>query len=151
MAFCAEGRYTHSHTRDIKEVPWSDSVSVVPVIGNGEPIRQGRPWQPSRLHNAQHKPYLLQIERPNSAAGRRFGASASLCAISPEILYRRYCWVVSPLTGEGKTTFSVNLALTLARHGEPASWMRPTQEGVAQALGVVAYQGSESAVQDHGG
>jgi len=144
MAFLREVMDTRIRTpEDIKRCLGADSVSVVPVIGNGEPIGQGRPWQPSRLHNAQQKPYLLQIERPNSAAGE---ALRSICvsvrlsrqnARTPQVLL-----VVSPLTGEGKTTLSVNLALTLARHGRTCIVDADLRkEGVAQALGVVAYHG----------
>jgi capsular exopolysaccharide synthesis family protein len=50
--------------------------------------------------------------------------------------------IVSPLTGEGKTTLSVNLALTLARHGRTCIVDGDLRkEGVAQALGVAAYHG----------
>src|SRR5260370_12760786 len=144
MAFLSEGMDTRIRTpEDIKRCLGADSVSVVPVIGNGEPIGQVRLRQPPRLHNAQPKPYLLQIERPNSAAGE---ALRSICvsvrlsrqnACAPQVLL-----VVSPLTGEGKTTLSVNLALTLARHGRTCIVDADLRkEGVAQALGVVAYHG----------
>jgi succinoglycan biosynthesis transport protein ExoP len=144
MAFLCEGMDTRIHTpEDIKRCLGADSVSVVPIIGNGEQIGQARLRQPPRLHSAQHKPYLLQIERPNSAAGE---ALRSICvsvrlsrqnACTPQVLL-----VVSPLTGEGKTTLSVNLALTLARHGRTCIVDADLRkEGVAQALGVVAYHG----------
>jgi capsular exopolysaccharide synthesis family protein len=144
MAFLCEGMDTRIRTpEDIKRCLGAESVSVVPVIGNGERIGQVGSWQPSRLHNAQHKPYLLQIDRPNSAAGE---ALRSICvsvrlsrqnACAPQVLL-----VVSPLTGEGKTTLSVNLALTLARHGRTCIVDADLRkEGVAQALGVVAYHG----------
>ncbi len=144
MAFLLEGMDTRIRTpEDIKRCLGADSVSVVPVIGNGERIGQVGSWQPSRLPNAQHKPYLLQIDRPNSAAGE---AIRSICvsvrlsrqnACAPQVLL-----VVSPLTGEGKTTLSVNLALTLARHGRTCIVDADLRkEGVAQALGVVAYHG----------
>jgi capsular exopolysaccharide synthesis family protein len=58
-------------------------------------------------------------------------------ACTPQVLL-----IVSPLTGEGKTTLSVNLALTLARHGRTCIVDADLRkEGVAQALGVVAYHG----------
>jgi succinoglycan biosynthesis transport protein ExoP len=144
MAFLCEGMDTRIRTpEDIKRCLGADSVSVVPVIGNGEPIGQVRSWQSTRPQNAQDKPYLVQIERPNSAAGE---ALRSICvsvrlsrqnACTPQVLL-----VVSPLTGEGKTTLSVNLALTLARHGRTCIVDADLRkEGVAQALGVAAYHG----------
>jgi succinoglycan biosynthesis transport protein ExoP len=144
MAFLCEGMDTRIHTpEDVKRCLGADSVSVVPVIGNGEPIGQVRPWQSPRPQNAQHKPYLLQIERPNSAAGE---ALRSIC-VSVRLSRQNGCMpqvllVVSPLTGEGKTTLSVNLALTLARHGRTCIVDADLRkEGVAQALGVAAYHG----------
>ena len=50
--------------------------------------------------------------------------------------------VVSPLTGEGKTTLSVNLALTLARHGRTCIVDADLRkEGVAPALKIVSEHG----------
>ena len=143
MAFLCEGMDTRIRTpEDIKRCLGAESVSVVPVIGNGG-IGPVRPWQPPQLQNAQQKPNLFQIDRPNSAAGE---ALRSICvsvrlsrqnACAPQVLL-----VVSPLTGEGKTTLSVNLALTLARHGRTCIVDADLRkEGVAQALGVVAYHG----------
>jgi polysaccharide biosynthesis transport protein len=144
MAFLCEGMDTRIRTpEDIKRCLGAESVSVVPVIGNGEPIGQIRLRQVPQLYGTQHKPYILQIERPNSAAGE---ALRSICvsvrlsrhnACTPQVLL-----VVSPLTGEGKTTLSVNLAVTLAQHGRTCIVDGDLRkEGVAQALGVVAYHG----------
>jgi len=144
MAFLREGMDTRIRTpEDIKRCLGTESVSVVPVISNGEPIGQVRSWRSLRPHNAQQKPYLFQIERPNSPAGE---ALRSICvsvrlsrqnACTPQVLL-----IVSLLTGEGKTTLSVNLALTLARHGRTCIVDADLRkEGVAQALGVVAYHG----------
>jgi len=144
VAFLRESMDTRIRTpEDIKRCLGAESVSVVPMIGHGEPIGQVRPWQLRRPHNAQAKPYLFQIERPNSAAGealRNICVSVRLSrqnACTPQVLL-----VVSPLTGEGKTTLSVNLALTLARHGRTCIVDADLRkEGVAQALGVIAYHG----------
>jgi len=144
MAFLCEGMDTRIRTpEDIKRCLGADSVSVVPVIGNGESIGQVRSLQSPRLKNGQPKPHLLQIDRLNSAAGE---ALRSICvsvrlsrqnACPPQVLL-----VVSPLTGEGKTTLSVNLALTLAQHGRTCIVDADLRkEGVAQALGVAAYHG----------
>ncbi|MCU1247629.1 MAG: hypothetical protein JWQ49_658 [Edaphobacter sp.] len=144
MAFLSEGMDTRIRTpEDIKSCLGMESVSVVPVIGNGERMSHARPWQPPRLDNVQQKAPLFQIDRPNSAAGE---ALRSICvsvrlsrqnACTPQVLL-----IVSPLTGEGKTTLSVNLALTLARHGRTCIVDADLRkEGVAQALGVTAYHG----------
>ena len=143
MAFLCEGMDTRIRTpEDIKRCLGAESVSVVPVISNGEPTGQVRP-QPLRSHNAQQKPNLFQIDRPNSPEGE---ALRSICvsvrlsrqnARTPQVLL-----IVSPLTGEGKTTLSINLALTLARHGRTCIVDADLRkEGVAQALGVVADHG----------
>src|SRR5260370_1945031 len=143
MAFLREGMDTRIRTpEDMKRCLGAESVSVVPVISNGEPTGQVRP-QPLRSHNAQQKPNLFQIDRPNSPEGE---ALRSICvsvrlsrqnARTPQVLL-----IVSPLTGEGKTTLSINLALTLARHGRPCIVDADLRkDGVAQALGVVADHG----------
>jgi succinoglycan biosynthesis transport protein ExoP len=144
MAFLCEGMDTRIRTpEDIKRCLGAESVSVVPSIGNGQRMRQARSWQPPRLPDVQQKPYLFQIDRPNSAAGE---ALRSIC-VSVRLSRQNTCTpqvllIVSPLTGEGKTTLSVNLALTLARHGRTCIVDADLRkEGVAQALGVVAYYG----------
>jgi capsular exopolysaccharide synthesis family protein len=144
MAFLCEGMDTRIHTpEDIKRCIGADSVSVVPVIRDGDRIGQIRSLQPPRLNNAEQKPHIFQIDRPNSPAGealRGICVSVRLSrqnACAPQVLL-----IVSPLTGEGKTTLSVNLALTLARHGRTCIVDADLRkEGVAQALGVVAYHG----------
>jgi succinoglycan biosynthesis transport protein ExoP len=145
MAFLSESMDTRIRTpEDIKRCLGLESVSVVPMIGNGERIDQVRPWQPSRPDNAEQRPQLFQIDRPNSAAGE---ALRSIC-VSVRLSRQNACTppqvllIVSPLTGEGKTTLSVNLALTLARHGRTCIVDGDLRkEGVAQALGVAAYHG----------
>jgi polysaccharide biosynthesis transport protein len=142
-AFLCEGLDTRIRTpEDIKRCLGAKSVSVVPIIGNGG-TGQVRWGQQPRPENAEQKPHLFQLDRPNSAAGE---ALRSLCVsvrlsrqneYSPQVLL-----VVSPLTGEGKTTLSVNLALTLAQHGRTCIVDADLRkEGVAQALGVAAYHG----------
>lgn len=144
IAFLREGTDTRIHTaEDIKRCLGAESVSVVPVITNGEGLQQVRALQRPRLPDAQPKAQLIQLDRPNSPAGE---ALRSICvsvrlsrqnACTPQVLL-----VVSPLTGEGKTTLSVNLALALARHGRTCIVDADLRkEGVAQALGVAAYHG----------
>ena len=115
---------------------------MVPVISNGGPAAQVGPWHPLPSHNAQEKA-LFQIKRPNSPEGE---ALRSICvsvrlsrqnAHTPQVLL-----IISPLTGEGKTTLSVNLALTLAQHGATCIVDADLRkEGVAQVLGVEADHG----------
>jgi capsular exopolysaccharide synthesis family protein len=144
IAFLWEGMDTRIHTaEDIKRCLGAESVSVVPVITNGEGLEQIRSSQRPRLPDAQQKTSLFQIERPNSAAGealRSISVSVRLSrqnACTPQVLL-----IASPLAGEGKTTLSVNLALTLARQGKTCIVDADLRkEGVAQALGVAAYHG----------
>jgi capsular exopolysaccharide synthesis family protein len=112
------------------------------VISNGGPATQVLPWQRLPSNNPQENA-LFQINRPNSPEGE---ALRSICvsvrmsrqnARTPQVLL-----IVSPLTGEGKTTLSVNLALTLAQHGRTCIVDADLRkEGVAQVLGVEADYG----------
>lgn len=142
VAFLCEGMDRRIRTpEDIKRCLGADSVSVIPVINSDEPAIQVRSWQ--RLPNARKNPYLFQIDRPNSPEGE---ALRNICVSlrlsrhngrTPQVLL-----IVSPLTGEGKTTLSVNLALALARHGRTCIVDADLRkEGVAPALGVVAKHG----------
>lgn len=144
LAFLREGMDTRIRTpEDIKRCLGTESVSVVPVISNGESAVQVHRWQPLRPNNTPQKPHLFQIDRPNSPEGE---ALRSICVSvrlsrqnvsTPQVLL-----IASPLTGEGKTTLSVNLALTLARHGRTCIVDADLRkEGVAQALGVAADHG----------
>jgi capsular exopolysaccharide synthesis family protein len=143
VAFLREATDTIIRTpEDIKKCLGVASVSVVPVISNGGPAAQVGPWHPLPPHNAQEKA-LFQIRRPNSPEGE---ALRSICvsvrlsrqnAHTPQVLL-----IISPLAGEGKTTLSVNLALTLAQHGATCIVDADLRkEGVAQVLGVEADHG----------
>ena len=143
VAFVREGTDTRIRTSDdIKRCLGVASVSVVPVISNGGPGAPVLPWH--RLpSNSPQENTLFQINRPNSPEGE---ALRSICvsvrlsrqnARTPQVLL-----IVSPLSGEGKTTLSVNLALTLAQHGATCIVDADLRkEGVAQVLGVVADHG----------
>jgi capsular exopolysaccharide synthesis family protein len=127
---------------DIKRCLGVESVSVVPIISNGGPVAQVRLRHRLPSRNGQET-NLFQINRPNSPEGE---ALRSICvsvrlscknARTPQVLL-----IVSPLTGEGKTTLSVNLALTLAQHGTTCIVDADLRkEGVARVLGVVADHG----------
>jgi succinoglycan biosynthesis transport protein ExoP len=138
LAFLREAMDTRIHTpEDIKRCLGTDAVSTVPVISDA--VQVG-PWQPQ---NTQQRPYLFQVDRPNSPEGealRSISVSVRLSrqnARAPQVLL-----IVSPLVGEGKTTLSINLALALARHGRTCIVDADLRkEGVAQALGVVANYG----------
>ncbi|WP_263368582.1 GumC family protein [Edaphobacter bradus] len=144
VAFLREAMDTRIHTpEDIKKCLGAESVSVVPVIGNGEPAAQARSRSRLQQHTPQRNPYLFQVDRPNSLEGealRGIGVTVRLSrqnGCTPQVIL-----VVSPLTGEGKTTLSINLALTLARHGRTCIVDADLRkEGVAPALGVVAKYG----------
>jgi len=141
LAFLREAMDTRIHTpEDIKRCLGTESVSIVPVISNAVQAVQFGPWQP---HNEQQRPYLFQVDRPNSPEGealRSISVSVRLSrqnARAPQVLL-----IVSPLVGEGKTTLSINLALALARHGRTCIVDADLRkEGVAPALGVTANYG----------
>jgi capsular exopolysaccharide synthesis family protein len=144
VAFLREGMDTRIRTpEDIKRCLGAASVSVIPVISNGEPASQALLWQRPRSHNSQERPHLFQIDRPNSPEGE---ALRSIC-VSVRLSRQNGCTpqvllIASPLTGEGKTTLSINLALTLARHGKTCIVDADLRkEGVARALGIVAEHG----------
>jgi polysaccharide biosynthesis transport protein len=143
VAFLREATDTVIRTsEDIKRCLGVASVSVVPVISSGGPAAQVRPWHRLPSHTAKEET-LFQINRPNSPEGE---ALRSICvsvrlsrrnAHTPQVLL-----IVSPLIGEGKTTLSVNLALTLAQHGTTCIVDADLRkEGVARVLGVVADHG----------
>jgi capsular exopolysaccharide synthesis family protein len=141
LAFLREAMDTRIHTpEDIKRCLGTESVSIVPVISDTVQAVQFRSGQPQY---AQQRPYLFQVDRPNSPEGealRSISVSVRLSrqnAPAPQVLL-----IVSPLVGEGKTTVSINLALALARHGKTCIVDADLRkEGVAQALGVVANYG----------
>ena len=144
LAFLREGMDTRVSTpEDIKKCLGVESVSVVPIIGSGEAVAHGRFWMWMLPGRARENPRVLQIDRPNSPEGE---ALRGIClsvrlsrrsGITPQVLL-----VVSPLPGEGKTTLSVNLALTLARHGSTCIVDADLRkEGVAPALKMVAAHG----------
>jgi polysaccharide biosynthesis transport protein len=144
VAFLREGMETRIHTpEDFKRCLGAGSVAVIPVISSGAPTARGPSLQRMRPNSEQANPYLFQIDRPNSPEGealRSIGVSVRLSrqnGCTPQVIL-----IVSPLTGEGKTTLSVNLALTLARHGKTCIVDADLRkEGVAPALGVEADYG----------
>jgi polysaccharide biosynthesis transport protein len=144
VAFLREGLDTRIRTpEDIKRCLGAESISVVPVISEGEPVAPVRLWQRLPSHSAQEATSLFQIRRPNSPEGealRNICVSVRLSpqnASAPQVIL-----IVSPLMGEGKTTLSVNLALTLAQHGSTCIVDADLRKGrVARALGVDAYRG----------
>ncbi|MBS1801661.1 MAG: polysaccharide biosynthesis tyrosine autokinase [Acidobacteria bacterium] len=144
LAFVRERMDTRIRTPgDFKKCLGTESVSVVPVIGSGVPAGQGHPWRLVQPHHTEQKPNLFQIDRPNSPEGealRSISVSVRLSrqnAHNPQVLL-----IASPLAGEGKTTLSINLALTLARHGKTCIVDADLRkEGVAQALGIAADHG----------
>lgn len=143
MAFLREAMDTRIRTPDdIKRCLGAESVSVVPVIKKVELSHQG-PRHRLPSHNGQEKATLFQLNRPNSAEGEALRSIAVSVRLSrqnvrtPQVLL-----VISPLMGEGKTTLSVNLALTLAQHGTTCIVDADLRhDSVARVLGVVADHG----------
>ncbi len=144
LAFLRESMDTSIRTpEDMKRCLEVESVSVVPMIGQGVPGARGRPWTRLLPAKPQPSPSVFQIDRPNSPEGEALrGLSVSLRLSrrngrSPQVLL-----VVSPQSGEGKTTLSINLALTLTRHGATCIVDADLRrEGVAPALKIVAEHG----------
>ena len=144
IAFLREGLDTRIHTaEDVKRCLETESVSTVPVIGNGQAALPGHLGQPQPSKTILENTSLFQITRPTSPEGealRSLGVSVRLSrhnSRAPQILL-----VVSPLTGEGKTTLTVNLALTLAQHGITCIVDADLRGGrVASAVGVHAQYG----------
>lgn len=143
IAFLREALDTRIRTpEDVKRCLGADSVSVVPVIMKGEPSSSGsRHRLPAQ--KGQDATPLFQLNRPNSPEGE---ALRSICVSvrlsrqnvrTPQVLL-----VTSPLMGEGKTTLSVNLALTLAQHGTTCIVDADLRnDSVARSLGVNADHG----------
>jgi polysaccharide biosynthesis transport protein len=158
LAFLREGMDTRIRTpEDMKRCLEVESVSVVPVISNGEAPPHTRSWMrllpsyetvftaddPLGLAKPPESPHAFQIDRPNSPEGE---ALRGIC-VSVRLSRRsgsppQVFLIVSPVSGEGKTTLSVNLALTLARHGRTCIVDADLRKGgVAPALNVVAKHG----------
>jgi polysaccharide biosynthesis transport protein len=144
IAFLREALDTRIRTpEDVKRCLGAESVAVVPVIKKGELYSQARSWHRIPSHDVHDKSTLFQLDRPNSPEGealRSIGVSVRLSrqnVRTPQVLL-----VVSPLMGEGKTTLSVNLALTLAQHGTTCIVDADLRnESVARTLGTVADHG----------
>jgi capsular exopolysaccharide synthesis family protein len=144
LAFLREAMDTSIRTpEDMKRCLEVESVSVVPMILQGGPDGGGRSWKRLLPAKTQSNPNVFQVDRPNSPEGEALrGLSLSLrlsnrSGWSPQVLL-----VVSPQPGEGKTTLSINLALTLARHGATCIVDADLRkEGVGPALKIVAQHG----------
>jgi capsular exopolysaccharide synthesis family protein len=151
LGFLREAADTRVRTaEDVKRCLPGGSVSIVPLIGDGELMPLPRPWYRLASHSVQGGTPLIQITRPNSPEAE---ALRSIClslrlsrqnASTPQVLL-----VVSPLVGEGKTTLSVNLALTLAQHGTTCIVDSDLRKGrVARALRVDAAHGIRDVLAD---
>jgi succinoglycan biosynthesis transport protein ExoP len=144
LAFLRESMDTSIRTpEDMKRCLEVESVSVVPMISQSVRDARGRPWRRLLPAKPQQSPSVFQVDRPNSPEGEALrGLSVSLRLSrrnggSPQVLL-----VVSPQPGEGKTTLSINLALTLARHGATCIVDADLRrQGVAPALNIVAEHG----------
>jgi capsular exopolysaccharide synthesis family protein len=145
LAFLREGLDTCIRTPDdMKRCLEAESVSVVPLINNkDEEATHSRSWLGLLPVKPQEGSRVFQIDRPNSPEGEALrGISISVRLSRRNSRTPQVLLIVSPLPGEGKTTLSVNLALTLARHGRTCIVDADLRkEGVAPALGIFAEHG----------
>ncbi len=144
LAFLREGLDTCIRTPDdMKRCLEAESVSVVPMINKEEGTAHSRSWMRLFPVKPKDNPRAFQIDRPNSPEGEALrGISISVRLSRRNSRTPQVILIVSPLPGEGKTTLSVNLALTLARHGRTCIVDADLRkEGVAPALGIIAQYG----------
>lgn len=144
LAFLFEALDTRIRTpEDIKRCLGTDSVSLVPAINSGgqNSMFAAGPRLPSRSRDDETP--LFQITRPESPEGEALRSLGVLVRLSskdastPQVLL-----VVSPSSGEGKTTLSLNLAVTLAQHGITCIVDADLRKGrVSRALHVNASHG----------
>ena len=146
LAFLLEFLDTRIRTpEDIKRYLGAESVSVIPVIGQGG-ARYGLapPGMRSLAVGAQGGTATFLLDRPNSPEAEALRGIYTAIRLS----WRnsggaaRVLMVTSAMPGEGKTTLSVNLALALAQQG-PACIVDADlrRRGVAPMLGVTANHG----------
>jgi capsular exopolysaccharide synthesis family protein len=138
LAFLRDSLDTCIHTpQDLKNALGTNSISIVPIMGNGMVVKGLLPSWRAPAETSQ----LFMRDRPNSPEAEAVRGLYTAVRLS------RYgkaqaLLVASPLPGEGKTTISVNLAIALAQQGRTCivdSDLR--KEGVAQVLRIAATYG----------
>jgi succinoglycan biosynthesis transport protein ExoP len=138
LAFLRDSMDTRIHTaQDLRNAIGTDSISVVPIIGNSMSVKGMLPTWGASAAASQ----LFLRDRPNSPEAE------ALRGLYTAVRLSRYgkaqaLLVASPLPGEGKTTLSVNLALALAQQGRTCIVDADLRkEGVAPLLHLSSSRG----------
>jgi capsular exopolysaccharide synthesis family protein len=106
---------------DVRDWVNFPSVAVVPEIRNGTErlgLLGGNRTKPLPLDEVEPLgPDCYVLQRPNSPEAEAVHALRTMLFLSDPKRPPRVLVVTSPLPGEGKTTLSMNLAITMAKHG----------------------------------
>jgi capsular exopolysaccharide synthesis family protein len=122
LAFAKDRMQDRIHSADdVRNWANFPSVAVVPEIRNGTERLGLRGSNRAKLllldevEPLGHDCYVLQ--RPDSPEAEAVHALRTMLFLSDPKRPPRVLVVTSPLPGEGKTTLSMNLAITMAKHG----------------------------------
>jgi polysaccharide biosynthesis transport protein len=122
LAFAKDRMQDRIHSADdVRD--WVDfpSVAVVPEIRNGTEGRGLLGSNRTKLLPLDEVeplgPDCYVLQRPNSPEAEAVHALRTMLFLSDPRRPPRVLVVTSPLPGEGKTTLSMNLAITMAKHG----------------------------------
>ena len=145
LAFLLEALDTRIHTpEDIKQCLGAETVSIMPVFLKGDgryPLPH--PGRELLVHKASGgmRPFLL--DRPNSPESEALRGIYTAVRLSwRNQSGARVLLIASPLSGEGKTTLSVNLAVALAQHASTCIVDADLRKaGVGPTLGVASKRG----------
>jgi len=146
LAFLLEATDTRIRTpEDIRRCLGAKSVSIMPVIGQGGPRYglTGMKMLPLVQRQLADSPIFL-LDRPNSPESEAIRGIYTAVRLSSRFDggAARVLMIASPLSGEGKTMLSVNLAMALAQHGSTCIVDADLRKGgAALRLGVVAERG----------
>lgn len=146
LAFLLEAMDTRLRTpEDIRRCLGAKSVSVMPVIGKGG-ARYGLPGLKALplVQRQQEDSRIFLLDQPNSPESEAIRGIYTAVRLSSRFDggAARVLMLASPLSGEGKTMLSVNLAMALAQHGSTCIVDADLRKGgAAMRLGVVADRG----------
>jgi len=122
LAFAKDRMQDRIHSAaDVRDWANFPSVAVVPAIHNGAERlgllggNRRKLVPPDEGESLVPACYVLQ--RPNSPEAEAVHALRTMLFLSDPKHPPRVLVVTSPLTGEGKTTLAMNLAITMAKHG----------------------------------
>jgi capsular exopolysaccharide synthesis family protein len=144
LAFVIEGLDSRIRTpEDVKHWLEGRSVSVMPVIGADERYALFQPGFGLLQGRPRIVPQTFFLDRPNSPEAEALRGIYTAVRLSRRNeVAARVLLIASPLSGEGKTVLSVNLALALAQHAPTCIVDADLRkEGVAPTLGIVAEHG----------